>query len=196
MNAAPLNQKIRFSHFGVNCFDLDRMEDFYTRVIGFVVTDRGTLQVGERIVFLSMDPNEHHQMVLVSGRTEGIGDDSPPIGGGLRSAIMQISFRLRDLDALRDLHDRLKAEGMSNFVPRNHGIAWAIYCRDPEQNAMELFVDSDWYVSQPFGRPLDLARSNEDIRGETEAMCRASPGFEPFGQWKARIAGRIAQKLG
>ena len=128
---ARQQRSISFSHFGVNCWDLEKMEDFYTRVIGFVVTDRGTLQVGERIVFLSMDPNEHHQLVLVSGRNEGEIHDAPPIGGSLRTAIMQISFRLRDLDALRDIHNRLKAEGFTNFVQRNHGIAWAVYVRDP-----------------------------------------------------------------
>ena len=194
--AAPQRRSIAFSHFGVNCWDLDRMEDFYTRVIGFVVTDRGTLQVGERIVFLSMDPNEHHQMVLVSGRTEGEVHDTPPVAGSLHTAIMQISFRLRDLDALRAIHGRLKAEGFTNFVPRNHGIAWAVYVRDPEGNALELFVDSDWYVHQPFGRVLDLTQSNEQILVDTERMCRDSPGFEPFGEWKARVADEIARKLG
>jgi catechol 2,3-dioxygenase-like lactoylglutathione lyase family enzyme len=189
-------RSIQFSHFGVNCWDLDRMEDFYTRVIGFVVTDRGTLQVGERIVFLSMDPNEHHQMVLVSGRTEGEVSDEPPIGGSLRTAIMQISFRLRDLDALRAIHERLKAEGFTNFVPRNHGIAWAVYVRDPEGNALELFVDSEWYVHQPFGKPLDLTQSNDTILAETERLCRGSPGFQPFAEFKVRVAQEIAAKLG
>jgi catechol 2,3-dioxygenase len=196
MQTQAQQRSIQFSHFGVNCFDLDRMEDFYTRVIGFVVTDRGNLQVGERIVFLSMDPNEHHQLVLVSGRTEGEVRDDPPIGGSLKTAIMQISFRLRDLDALRDIHDRLKAEGMTNFVQRNHGIAWAVYVRDPEGNALELFVDTEWYVHQPFGRPLDLTQPNEQILRDTEQLCRGSPGFQPFGEWKAKVAREIAQKLG
>jgi catechol 2,3-dioxygenase-like lactoylglutathione lyase family enzyme len=32
---------MRFGHFGINCFDIKAMEDFYTRVMGMVVADRG-----------------------------------------------------------------------------------------------------------------------------------------------------------
>ena len=48
-----------------------RMQDFYTRVLGFTVTDGGELETAEgsmTIVFLSRDPREHHQIVLASGR--------------------------------------------------------------------------------------------------------------------------------
>ena len=34
-------QSMRFGHFGVNCFDIAKMENFYTQVIGMVVADRG-----------------------------------------------------------------------------------------------------------------------------------------------------------
>ena len=34
-------RKSVFSHMGICCFDLKKMEDFYTRVIGMQVTDRG-----------------------------------------------------------------------------------------------------------------------------------------------------------
>ena len=43
------------------------MEDFYTRVLGLSVTDRATIR-GADVVFLSRNPDEHHQIVLVSGR--------------------------------------------------------------------------------------------------------------------------------
>jgi catechol 2,3-dioxygenase-like lactoylglutathione lyase family enzyme len=36
--------KIQFSHFGINVRDLDLMEDFYTRVVRFTVTDRGAVE--------------------------------------------------------------------------------------------------------------------------------------------------------
>jgi catechol-2,3-dioxygenase len=191
---AKEQRSIAFSHIGVNCWNLDKMEDFYTKVIGFVVTDRGTLQVGERIVFLSMDPCEHHQLALVSGRTEGEMHDSPPIGGSLHTAIMQISFRLLDLDTLRDFYNRLKSAGLTNFVPRNHGRAWSVYVRDPEGNALEFFVDSEWYIRQPFGRPLDLEQPNEQIMADTERMCRDSPGFQPVAEWQTKLAKQLAAR--
>ena len=61
---------ISFSHFGIHVTDLPLMEEFYTRVIGLVVTDRGPLRDGSTLAFLSRDPDEHHQMVLA--QTEAI----------------------------------------------------------------------------------------------------------------------------
>ena len=60
-----------FSHFGIHVTDPARMEAFYTRVLGLLVADRGDLPGGATLVFLSRDPDEHHQMVLVSGRPPG-----------------------------------------------------------------------------------------------------------------------------
>src|SRR4029077_19128863 len=93
-------KKIGLSHFGVSCFDLERMEDFYTRVLGMTVTDRGDVPVG-RLIFLTTDPAEHHQLVLASGRTEGTIQEGPVLGGGFGSAIFQIPFRLEDAAARR-----------------------------------------------------------------------------------------------
>jgi hypothetical protein len=90
------------------------------------------------------------------------------------------------------MRDRLQAEGFDKMVPINHGIAWSIYVRDPENNALELFVDSDWYIVQPCAEELDLALSDEELRRRTEEFCRRQPGFEPFDAWKARMAARMS----
>ena len=65
-----MTQSIRFGHFGINCFDIQRMEDFYTRVMGMVVADRGYVPPpGDRtLVFMTLDPSEHHQFILCSDR--------------------------------------------------------------------------------------------------------------------------------
>src|SRR5207249_954482 len=59
---------VSFSHFGLYVTDLPRMEDFYARVLGLLVSDRGKLPGGSDLVFLSRDPDEHHQLVLATGR--------------------------------------------------------------------------------------------------------------------------------
>src|SRR5713101_4002705 len=75
-------RKLTLSHVGLSCFDLARMEDFYTRVLGMTVTDRGAVPGGSaRLVFLTTDPSEHHQLVLASGRTEGAILEGPVLGG-------------------------------------------------------------------------------------------------------------------
>jgi catechol 2,3-dioxygenase len=68
--------RIQFSHFGINVRDLDRMEDFYTRVVGFTVTDHGSVEsLGISLVFMSMDPMEHHQFVICTGDPDQLGSN-------------------------------------------------------------------------------------------------------------------------
>jgi len=82
---------------GIFVADLARMEDFYTRVLGFAVTERGELG-STTMVFLSLDPGEHHQIILASGRPKEVAFNP----------INQISFRLSELAALRQMARRLK----------------------------------------------------------------------------------------
>ena len=63
---------LSFSHMGMFVADAPRMEDFYTRLLGFTVTDRGQLGTYD-LRFLSRVPSEHHQIVLVSGPMQGGG---------------------------------------------------------------------------------------------------------------------------
>ena len=53
---------LAFSHVGLYVTDIDKMVDFYTRFLGFVVSDRGKRETGE-IVFMTRDAREHHQLV-------------------------------------------------------------------------------------------------------------------------------------
>lgn len=108
-------------------------------------------------------------------------------------SINQISFRLGTLGDLRDMHRRLKAAGYADdgMLVGNHGIAWSIYFPDPEGNNIEVFVDTPWYMLQPFLVPLDLSKSDAEIVAATEAMCRENEGFEPIEQWRARIGRKM-----
>ena len=49
---------------------------------------------------------------------------------------------------------RLAAVG-SLVGATDHGTTRALYCHDPDGNNLELFVDTDWYMTQPFLVPLD-----------------------------------------
>ena len=52
-------------HVGIYCDDLEKQKDFYTRVLGFRVTDPGPRGNG---YFLSAQPgDEHHQVLLMGG---------------------------------------------------------------------------------------------------------------------------------
>jgi catechol-2,3-dioxygenase len=181
---------LKFSHMGLSVADLVVMENFYTEVLGFTVTDRGPA-AGMELVFLSRDPAEHHQIVLATGKPANIPRNTahPQFG----ASINQLSFRMGSIADLRDIAKRLADGGGTHLFPANHGMAWSIYAHDPEDNNLEFYVDSGWYILQPFLVPLDLSLTDEEIIGATRSMCQASAGFEPIGQWRERIAGRMAR---
>jgi catechol 2,3-dioxygenase len=119
------------------------------------------------MMFLSTNPEEHHEIVLIGGRP----DDAD------YSAAQQLSFLLENLDELRDMRDKLVVAGVEVNRYACHGNAWSIYFHDPEENYLELYVHTPWYVPQPYGVDLDLDESNDEILRKTEALCRKDPGF-------------------
>ena len=171
--------RFSFSHMGMFVADIARMEDFYTRVLGFAVTDRGMLGP-TALVFLSRDPREHHQIVLASGRPDG----------GF-NPINQISFRMADFAGLREMHRRLEKEGVKDLAPVSHGNALSVYFRDPEGNRIELFVDTPWYVQQPVRIPMDMKLSDAELWQWAEAEARKIPDFRPVEEWRAELSRKL-----
>jgi catechol 2,3-dioxygenase-like lactoylglutathione lyase family enzyme len=179
MAAPPL----AFSHIGFFVRDIERMADFYTRLLGFAVSDRG--QLGKTsLVFLTRDPREHHQIVLASGRPEEL-----PF-----NAINQISFRMHHLAGLREMYRALQAEaGVSEIAPVSHGNALSVYFRDPEGNRIELFVDTPWYVDQPMRIPMDMSLSDAALWKWAEDTARALPGYRAVEEWRADLKDKMTR---
>ena len=176
--------RLAFSHMGIYVADVERMQDFYTRVLGFTVTDRGPLETARgavELVFLSRDPGEHHQIILASGR---------PAQAGF-NIVNQISFRADDFAALREMHRRLQREGVAELAPVSHGNALSVYFRDPEGNRIELFIDTPWYCRQPLRVPMDMKLSDQELWAWAEAEARRQPDFAPVEDWRAKIRARM-----
>jgi catechol 2,3-dioxygenase len=179
---------LKFSHIGLVVSDIDVMTQFYVDVLGFAITDHGIF--GEmRVAFLSRDPEDHHQIVLTTGRPDNLPKNT--INPDFGPVIQQISFKMPSLADLRDMKTRLEEGGATGITCAGHGNAWSVYGHDPEDNYIEFFVDTDWYANQPFYVTLDFTKSDEDITRETEEMCRNSPGFMPIGEWRRDIATRM-----
>jgi catechol 2,3-dioxygenase-like lactoylglutathione lyase family enzyme len=175
-----------FSHLGIYVSDMARMESFYTDLFGFTVTDRGRLDTprGEvDLVFLSRDPDEHHQLVLASGRP-----DQLPF-----NVINQMSFRVDGLPELRAMHDLLADQPVSEVSPVTHGNAVSVYFRDPEGNRIELFFDTPWYVTQPLRVPIDFSLGDAALMASIEQHARSLPGFRSRDKWRSEMAQRMGQ---
>jgi catechol-2,3-dioxygenase len=171
---------MELGHVGIHVRDFEAMLGFYQRVFGFVISDikRGA---DRSIVFLTSQPEIHHQFVLASGRDP---DDHSRV-------INQISFRVASLSELKRIGAAIKRESLAEVDIITHGTAWSIYFRDPEGNRMEAFVDTPWYIDQPFRAPINLDQPEEILRRETEALCRAQPGFQTIEEWQRKLAHRF-----
>lgn len=166
------------SHFGVFCRDLDSMVGFYSDVFGMTMTDRGEgFSMPFTIAFMTSVPEQHHQLALASGR----GATDP-------STVMQISFKVKSLDDLREIWRRAEGRRATRFRGINHGNALSVYFSDIEDNTVEVYLDTPWYVTQPHADPLDLSRPDDEIWAETERIVRAHPTFMTVEEWQRNFA--------
>jgi predicted enzyme related to lactoylglutathione lyase len=120
MDTAP-----RLSHVGLYVHDVPKMIDFYTQVLGFVVSDGAE---DGRITFLSRNPSDHHQVVLVRGRTI---DAEVPM-------VQQVSFNVGSLPQVQKAFRKVCDAGCEGISPICHGNAWSVYFQDPEGNRIEM----------------------------------------------------------
>lgn len=175
---------LSLSHMGFYVSDMVRVEDFYTRVLEFTVTDRGSLSTPRgdvRLVFLSRDPAVHHQIVLASGRPEHLAFNP----------INQISFEADSLASLKRFYRRFIEEDAKEITPVTHGNAISFYARDPEGNRLELFIDTPWYVDQPMRVAVDFSLPDAQLMASVERHARGLPGFRPRAEWEAEMAKRM-----
>ncbi len=176
---AAVSPKPRFTHFALFVRNIDNMEKFYTEVVGLTPTDRGPHpNAPVDMVFMSSDPKEHHQFVLVSGRPENIEFHLN----------QQMSFLIENLTELREIRARAQAVGIEDIRCRTHGNALSIYFEDPEDNMIEIYLHTPWYIPQPHVVDFDLDVSDEEVMRKTEEYCRADPGFMTAPEREAKMA--------
>ena len=167
------------SHFELYVRDSASMEKFYTQCLGFVVTDRGEGVDG--MVFLTRNPAEHHQLVF-NPHTQVIKE----------SPLDHIAFRVDSLAELRLFHHSLQA-GEISMQTVSHGNTWSLYFRDPENNRLEIFTDTPWFVSQPCKFEVDFDLSDSDLAEFTKKRIEGMPGFKDLSQWKGQFVSTIEE---
>ena len=82
------------SHVALHVRDLPAMERFYGDVLGLRVSDRGRAsRLNCDMVFMSGNPEAHHQVVLMSGRAEE----------ARLNPVNHMSFKIDSLAVLREI---------------------------------------------------------------------------------------------
>lgn len=174
-----MRPKLHLRHMGMYVWEIEHMAAFYQEVLGFVVTDKGFVR-GHDVVFLSRDARSHHQLVMETGR---------PPGRGSGYGLQQISFQVEQLDDLRAMRDLIaRRKDVERIQAVDHGNSWSLYFWDPEDNRIEIYLDTPWHVDQPYLEPLDLGLSDEQIRAATEAHIQGKAGLKPMSQWREEMA--------
>jgi catechol 2,3-dioxygenase len=166
---------LSWSHTVLLVRDREKMLDFYTRVLGFDITDQGPIPTGQEIIFLSQNPEEHHQIGMMTARS----DDGPS------NSHAHIAFRTESIDELRDFIAGVEGEDIS-YRPTSHGNTWSIYFQDPEQNGVEIFCDTPWHVQQPQGAVWDTKLDDDALQAWTLETFKNQPGFTEKASYVAR----------
>ncbi len=120
----------KIGHVGLYCGDLQRMVDFYTRVLGFKVSD-----VNEKGMTFLRFGADHHSFVLAPA-------PQPPSGP---SVLQQIAMEVADLDALKRIRAHLAGQGVKASAIKHEGPGndYTFDFDDPEGNRLQFFCEMD-----------------------------------------------------
>ncbi len=170
--------KLTWSHAVLYVRDLDKMLDFYTNVLGFEITDRGPLgdSTPPEIIFLSQNPDEHHQLAMIDTRKD---EDAP-------NSVNHVAFRTPAFADVKSLFEKLQTVDGVNVGPLSHGNTLSIYFNDPEGNGIEVFWDTPWHVAQPQGKPWDVSMEEEQALAWVKENFDHEETFEPREDYYGR----------
>lgn len=139
-------------HIGFYVRDIERSVAFYRDILGLTVSDRSPRGA---VFMTSQDRSlEHHELYLAPGRN----DD------GKVSVLQQISFRCPTLKDVKEFYRLFTDKNVPISRVVSHGNTVSIYANDPDGNSVEVYWPSGIDVPQPFGKPMDLTKSEVEIR--------------------------------
>ena len=136
-------------HVGLYVRDIERSKEFYRDILGLTISDENP-KTGSAFMTAKGRLQEHHELLLVPGREDG-------------RIVQQISFRCANLSDVKEFHKLFLERNVPILRTVSHGNAVGLYFQDPDGNQLEVYWPTgiDW--PQPFGKPVDLTASEEDI---------------------------------
>ena len=145
-NTFPLPVR-KIGHVGLYCRDLPRMVDFYTRILGFRVSD-----VNEKGMTFLRFGSDHHSFVLAKMSEEDLKK------GPGATILQQIAMEVADLETLKRIRKRLIAEGVAMKGRIKHegpGGNYTFDFDDPEGHRLQFFCDMDQIGRDGKSRPKE-----------------------------------------
>jgi catechol-2,3-dioxygenase len=144
-------------HLGFYVKDVERSEAFYRDILGLQVSDRSP----RGSVFMTAQDRlaEHHELLIAPGRQDGTAN-----------TIQQISFRCASLADVKDFYRLFLERKVPIQRIVTHGNTVSIYFEDPDGNSVEVYWPTRIDVPQPFGKPIDLTKSDEEILAQVKQL--------------------------
>lgn len=172
--------KLEVSHTILNIKDSNIIIEFYSKVLGFKVSDQGLIGgAGPEIIFMSQNENEHHQIGF-SVQRENL-DHSTQLN--------HISFRVRTFDEVQEVKNALEAKDFE-YLPLCHGNSLSLYFNDPEGNTLEVFFDTPWHVIQPQTEIWDNNMTEDEALKWVELTFKDKPDFSKIEDSKKEFVNR------
>jgi len=143
-------------HMGLYVRDIERSVAFYRDILGMNISDRSS----RGTVFMTAQDRlqEHHELLLAPGR-EGDG-----------KVLQQISFRCASLADVKEFYRIFLERQVPIQRVVTHGNAVSIYFEDPDANSVEVYWPTGIDVPQPFGKPVDLTKSEDEILARVKEL--------------------------
>jgi catechol-2,3-dioxygenase len=140
-------------HVGLSARDPAALALFYRDVLGLQVIPTDTSTLGAT-AFLSSQP----------------GSRPIDLGRFANAAHRHTSFEVRSLADLRAFHQRVLDVGVPVQMALNHGVSLSFYFLDPEGHLIEVYWPTGVACRSRHGEPIDLTRSEEDLRREVAGL--------------------------
>ena len=121
----------QLGHLVIKVKDLDRAEDFYTRIMGLTVMNRRP----GHMVFMSANTDLTHELAIAS-----IGEDAPgPEDAGV--GLSHMAWQMDSYDDLKELYHRLKENNVRINRIVEHRLSRGVYLQDPDGNGIEVYYE-------------------------------------------------------
>jgi catechol 2,3-dioxygenase len=145
------------SHVGIAARDPHALASFYRDVMGMTITGGSEAGPGfGACAFLSSRPDEeNHEVVFFADRQYA-----------------HTAFRVESLAELRSRYRAVVERGIAIRTVVNHGCSLAFYFHDPEGNQIEVYWATHVDNWQPYGDPVDLNASEEELLAEVARVQR------------------------
>ena len=144
-------------HVGLSAQNPAVLADFYHDVLALKIVSTDTVALGPT-AFLSSHPEEGSVDLLFFANP----------------GLQHTAFEVSSLADLRAFHQRIINRGVPIKMVRNHGVSLSLYFADPEGHMIEIYWPTGIGCIPRHGEPIDLTRSEEELREVMQSAARAN----------------------